>query len=159
MPTWEYMVLRALRVGDRWLQPGELTAIPNTWTYQVLQAHLNGGLIEKTRLLEDEEYEPQIYPTGVPEGYDDLKPTPDPRSADQYISKGQHEWMSTCVNCWERNFLWKGIDDDEPWRCWFCKQINTVNGVRASLSERVILERPSEFVGVHDHLGVSHALR
>ena len=84
MPTWEYLVLRALKAGERTLQPGELTSIPNDWTHQVLQAHLNAGLIEKIRLLEDQDYQPQPYPTGAPENYDDLKPTPPPRLAGSY---------------------------------------------------------------------------
>lgn len=157
MPTWEYMVLRALKSGDRTLQPGELTAIPNTWSYGVLQAHLHGGFIEKTRLLEDEEYEPQAYPTGVPENYDDLKPAPPPLQGHKHREEG--ETWDACWNCREPNFIPHDLGKQVRWECFFCHQTQTLEERDQRWMPGDNLERPSEFVGVHDHPGVSHALR
>ena len=158
MPTWEYMVLQALKAGDRVLQPGELTAIPNTWTYQVLQAHLNGGLIEKARLLEDEDYEPQRYPTGVPEGYDDLKPTPPPHQGHKARESGE-KWQA-CWNCEERNFLPHDLDRQVRWQCFYCHQVQTLEERDQRWIQQGTADLSHESLrGIHDHPGVSHGLR
>jgi hypothetical protein len=153
MPTWQYMVLRVLKSGDRVLQPGELTTIPNTWTYQVLQAHLNGGLIEKAKLLEDEEIESQAYPTGAPENYDDLKPTPPPHKANKTREAGE-KWQR-CWNCLEQNFLPEKFDRQTRWECFYCHQIQTL----AERDERWMQQSAVDLAheplrGIHDHPGV-----
>jgi hypothetical protein len=158
MPTWEYMVLRALKAGDGVLQPGELTAIPNTWTYQVLQAHLNGGLIEKARLLEDEDYEPQAYPTGAPENYDDLKPTPPPPEGKRAREPGL-KWQA-CWNCETRNFLPHDLDRQVRWQCFYCHQVQTLEERDQRWMQQSAVDVPQEsLLEITDHPGVSHGLR
>jgi hypothetical protein len=152
MPAWEYLVLRPLKVNGRTLEVGELTVIPNTWTYSVLQAHLYGGLIEKAKLLEDTEYEPQAYPSGVPEGYDDLKPTPPPREGHKVRGEGE-KWQA-CWNCYAHNFLPRDLDRQLPWQCHCCHQGQSLEERDERWQQQSNADRPYEsLLGITDHPG------
>jgi hypothetical protein len=150
MPAWEYLVLRPLKVNGRTLQVGELTVIPNTWTYSVLQAHLYGGLLEKARLLDDAEFEQEQYPTGVPEGYDDLKPTPPPREGHKV--RGEGETWDACWNCLTRNFLPHDLDRNIPWQCFDCHQVQTLEQRDQQWRQQSQYDVPHEsLLGITDH--------
>jgi hypothetical protein len=153
MAAWEYLVLRSLKAGDRMLLPGELTNIPNAWSHRVLMAHLDTGFIEKARLLEDEEPNLQPYPTGAPEGYDKLKPTPPPRQGNKVRGKGQ-TWQA-CWNCLGRNYLAKGMNREIPWQCWYCFQTQTLAERDERWKQQGVADVAHEsLLEIHDHPGV-----
>ena len=128
MPAWEYVVRQRLKVGaDQWLEPGEITTLPNTWHPSALRAHLNTGAIEKGRLLPDVDYDEQRPATYAPEGYDELVPTPDPVVGSRFPAADAT--VVDCTNC-------RGDDSGDStnyvpesaasFQCWHCGQQQTV---------------------------------
>jgi hypothetical protein len=153
MPAWEFLVLRQLKVGDRMLQAGEVTTVPNSWSYRVQEAHLSAGFIEKARLLEDTDTQPQPYPTGAPEGYDDLVPTPPPRVGHKAREKDER-WQA-CWNCLGQNYLPADLDRQVPWQCFACHQTQTLEDRDMRWKQQAVTDVPHEsLLGATDHPGV-----
>lgn len=165
-PAFEWIVMKPLKMGDQVLEPGHKTVIPNTWPYRTLLAYVDGGYLERGELLADQVYE-QPSTSHAPRGYDHLKPVPPPRLAGIYRddvwikdqpgdrrfrSKDPLTWIR-CWNCLAQCFVPKDLDKATRYECPTCHQVQTKQEAMDRWVPSTNLERPSEFVGVHDHPG------
>ncbi len=122
MPAFEFIVLKPLKVGDKTLEPGEVTIEPNTWTAKMRQIYLDSGHIHYGQAI-PEEFEPQPAFTGAPPGYDDREPF-QPRVSTEVAFEGSGAWR--CWNCRRLCHLPEDLGDQVVWQCWSCGQQETI---------------------------------
>ena len=122
MPAFEFICLKPLRVGDRTLEPGETTLVPNTWNAGTLKIYLDGGYLRHGQVI-DAEFEQAPAFTGAPQGYEDRVPLEPRKSAEQEFD-GSRGWR--CWNCRRLCYLPGDLDGKVEWSCWGCNQEQTI---------------------------------
>jgi hypothetical protein len=126
MPAFEFIVLKPLKVGDKTLQPGEVTVDPNTWTARTLKVYLDGGYLHYGQAI-PEEFEQAPAFTGAPQGYEDREPL-QPRVSRPYSFDGGRSYR--CRNCRRLCWIPKDLAANVEWQCHACNQQQTIMLVR-----------------------------
>lgn len=162
VPAFNYVVLKPLKLGDRMVQPGETTVLPNEWLPGVLRAHLDSGFLARGDLLDEEFEQPSV--THAPEGYDDLQPTPLPRVAGRYPSDVWSDdpvddrrfrtdepmvWLG-CWNCRARCYIPEDLDPATRYQCFHCGQIQSREVAESRWMPDLTDHLPSYFMGATD---------
>jgi hypothetical protein len=122
MPAFEFVVIKPLRIGDRVLEPGEVTDEPNHWSARTQQLYLDQGYIRHGQVI-DAEFEQAPNFTGAPQGYDEREPLVPQQSYEQEF-EGSHGWR--CWNCRRQCFLPGDLGEQAVWQCWSCHQQQTI---------------------------------
>jgi hypothetical protein len=66
VPAFEFIVLKPLKIGDRVLEPGEVTTVPNTWSARTLKVYLTEQYLQPGQSI-PEEFEQHRVLTHLPD--------------------------------------------------------------------------------------------
>jgi hypothetical protein len=122
VPAFEFIVLKPIKIGDKTLEPGEVTIEPNTWSARTLKVYTDGGYIHYGQAI-PEGFEPQPAFTGAPPGYEEREPF-QPRVSTEVAFEGSGAWR--CWNCRRLCHLPEDLGDQVVWQCWSCGQQQTI---------------------------------
>jgi hypothetical protein len=122
VPAFEFIVLKPLKIGDKTLEPGEVTVEPNTWSYRTLKVYLTEQYLAYGQSI-PEEFEQHQVLTHLPD-----QPAPvAPRKSAELRFEHSRGWR--CHNCRKLCFLPDDLPAKAEWQCWFCDQQQTVASI------------------------------
>jgi hypothetical protein len=122
VPAFEYIVLKPLKIGDRFLEPGEVTVEPNTWSARTLKVYLTEQYLQPGQSI-PEEFEQHRVLTHLP---DQPAPAVSRKSAELRFAQSRG-WR--CHNCRKLCFLPDDLPERAEWQCWFSDQQQTVASI------------------------------